>query len=238
MRVMSLNLALREDVDRVVGAIRAIGGETADVIALQEVVERPGQPSVAHRIGEALGLEAVYQPGFALGDGRWSGQATLSRLPIVDSRALTLKRFNLAFRTRERTALAVSVETPAGPLRTYNVHLDTRINGGDRIDQVADVIEDIHTARGPALIAGDFNTNDHLWLFHTIPLPFLGRQGSGLERYMARHGLLSAFQGGPTHDTLRMRLDWMFLRGVRATARAIHPMDISDHHALMVSITQ
>ena len=70
-----------------------------------------------------------------------------------------------------------------------------------------------------------------------LQLPFLGRQGSSLERYMARHGLRSAFERGATHDTLRMRLDWMFLKDMRATARAIHPTNVSDHHALLVLLT-
>jgi endonuclease/exonuclease/phosphatase family metal-dependent hydrolase len=237
LTVMSLNLALRDDVHGIVEAIRAIGGDKADILVLQEVVEAPGTPRVADGIAAQLGFEAVFRPGFSVGGGRSAGLATLSRLPILDARVLDLKRFSLAFRSRERTALAVTLETPSGPLRTYNVHLDTRINGGDRVDQIADVIQDIDGGPGRAIVAGDFNTNDHLWLFHTIPLPFLGRQGSGLERYMARHGLLSAFQHGATHDALRMRLDWMFLKGMRATDRSIHPTNISDHHALKATLT-
>lgn len=238
LTVLSLNLALLEDIDTIVEGLRAIGGDTADVLVLQEVIEAPGQTSVAHQVAASLGVEAVFRPSFKLDDGRTVGQATLSRLPITDARVLSLKKFSLGFRSRERTALAVTVDTPAGPLRTYNVHLDTRINGGDRIDQVSGIIEDIDSTPGAALIAGDFNTNEHLWLFHTIPMPFLGRQSNGLERYMARHGFRSAFENGATHDTLRMRLDWMFLKGMNATARAIHPMAISDHHALMVSVAR
>ena len=236
LQVMSLNLAMREDVGEIVDGIRALGGDTADVMVLQEVIEVPGNPRVADRIAAELGFDVVYRPGFAIGDGRSVGLATLSRFPILEARVLDLKRFALTFRSRERTALAVTLDTPSGPLRTYNVHLDTRINGGDRVDQIADVIQDIDAGPGRAIVAGDFNTNDHLWLFHTIPVPFLGRQGSGLERYMARHGLLSAFENGATHDALRMRLDWMFLKGLRATSRSIQPTRISDHHALIASL--
>ena len=237
LTVMSLNLAMQDDVDRLVAGIRLAGGDAADILVLQEVVQKKDEPSVAERIAAELGLEAVFRPSFKIGDDRSIGLATLSRFPIVDARPLPLKKFSLGYRSRERTALRVTLDTPAGPLRTYNVHLDTRINGGDRVDQVADIIQDIDTAPGGALVAGDFNTNENLWLLHTIPLPFLGRQGSSLEHYMARHGLRSAFDGGATHDTLRMRLDWMFLKDMRATARAIHPTKVSDHHALLVSLT-
>jgi len=234
--VMSLNLAMQDDVDRLVEGIRLVGGDTADVLVFQEVLQVGDQPSVAERIAAELGLQAAFRRSFAIGGDRSVGLATLSRFPIVDARALPLKKFSLLYRSRERTALRVTLDTPAGPLRTYNVHLDTRINGGDRVDQVSGIIEDIDNAPGGALVAGDFNTNDNLWLLHTIPLPFLGRQGSSLEHYMARHGLRSAFDRGPTHDTLRMRLDWMFLKDMQATARAIHPTKVSDHHALLVSL--
>lgn len=234
--VMSLNLAMQDDVEGLVAGIRLAGGDTADVLVLQEVLQTGDQPSIADRIAAELGLHAAFRPSFSLGGDRAIGLATLSRFPIVDARALPLKKFSLLYRSRERTALRVTLDTPAGPLRTYNVHLDTRINGGDRVDQVAAIIEDIDRAPGGALVAGDFNTNDNLWLLHTIPLPFLGRQGSSLEHYMARHGLRSAFDGGATHDMLRMRLDWMFLKDMQATARAIHPTKVSDHHALLVSL--
>jgi len=236
LTVVSLNLEMREDVARILDGIRGVGADRADVLLLQEVVQAEGARSVGDQIAEALGLEAAYQPSFRIEGNRYVGLATLSRFPITQSRALPLKRFSLMFRSRERSALAVTLETPAGPFNTYNVHLDTRINGGDRVDQVADIVKDMEAVPGRALVAGDFNTNEYLWVFHTIPLPFLGRQGSGLERYMAKHGLRSAFERGSTHDTLRMRLDWIFLRDLQPTARAIHPMDISDHHALVVTM--
>ena len=70
----------------------------------------------------------------------------------------------------------------------------------------------------PLIIAGDFNTYEHYWLLHAIPLPFLGRQGTALERDMAQHGLVSALARGATHDAPSMRLDRVFLRGLEPTA--------------------
>jgi endonuclease/exonuclease/phosphatase family metal-dependent hydrolase len=238
LTVLSLNLAMRDDVEGIVDGIRGIGGDAADILVFQEVVKKGDGADVAQKVADALGggFTAVYRPGFTEGPGRVVGLGIVSRFPIVDARVLPLKRFGLMFHSRERTALAATVETPAGPLRTYNVHLDTRINVGDRVDQIGDVIRDLNASSGRAIIAGDFTTNDQFWLFHAIPLPFLGRQQNGVERYMSQHGLISAFPGGSTHDALRMRLDWMFLKGLRPTRRAIHPMTISDHHALLASL--
>ncbi|MDH4065064.1 MAG: hypothetical protein OEW19_11740 [Acidobacteriota bacterium] len=50
-------------------------------------------------------------------------------------------------------------------------------------------------------------------------------------------GFRSVFERGrPTHDTLRMQLDWVFLRGLQALAASIEPVRMSDHHALIVSL--
>lgn len=236
LTVLSLNLAMREDVYRIAAEVTDIGADAADVMLLQEVVARPGEPSVAHRLGEQFGMHAVFEPSFTRADGVVVGLATLGRYPVQESRVLPLKRFELSFRSRERVALAVRMGTEAGPLTTYNVHLDTRINSGDRVDQVSGVVTDAAQHDGTVVIAGDFNTNGNYWLFHTLPLPFIGRQGKGLERYMADHGLTSAFTDGSTHDALRMRLDWVFLKGREVSARAIHPVEFSDHHALVVSM--
>lgn len=249
LTLLSLNLAMREDVPRLITGLRRIGGDKADLLVLQEVVARTGAVSVAEQLADALGFAAVFRPAFTMRDGRTVGLATLSRRPFVDTRVLALRHHTLAFRSRTRVALAVTLVGRPGPIHLYNVHLDTRINAGDRLAQVEGVIEDttrVAHARAidggtngtavPLIIAGDFNTNEHHWLLHAIPLPFLGRQGAALERYMAQHGLVSALARGATHDVLGMRLDWVFLRGLEPVSGSIHPLDVSDHHAVTVTM--
>ena len=236
VEVVSLNLAMREDAVEVAAALASIGAADADVLLLQEVVADPDGMGVATALASSLGLSVRYRPSFALDDGRMVGLATLSRFPIVETRTIRLTRFDLRVRTRDRIALAVTLATPDGPVAAYNVHLDTRLNLGDRLEQISPVIADLTGAAGPAIVAGDFNTNPHRWLFRLIPLPFLGRQGGGVERFMAARGLTSAFDDGATHDLLGMRLDWVFLKALTPTTAAIVPTDLSDHHALLVSL--
>jgi len=236
LTVVSLNLALREDVDVIVSELDTAGALGADVLLLQEVPAREGRPDVATTLAGRLGLQAAYREAFRLDDDRAFGQATLSRYPIVDTRVIELKQFDFTFRDKHRMALSATLATPNGLVRTYNMHLDTRINLPDRLEQIAPVVEDVSAADGPVIIGGDFNTNNHRWFFHTIPLPWLHRQGRGLERYMATLGFESAFDGTPTHDALRMRLDWVFLKGLHAATASIRPLDMSDHHALVVSV--
>jgi endonuclease/exonuclease/phosphatase family metal-dependent hydrolase len=238
LTLVSLNLALREDVDRIVSELEAIGADRADVLLLQEVARREDRPDVATALAARLGLHAAFCQAYRLGDGLVFGQATLSRHPIDDARALELKQFAFAFRDTDRMALAATLHTPGGRVRTYNVHLDTRINLSQRLEQIDAVVGDIGSTGDPVVVGGDFNTNNHRWLFHTIPLPFLHRQGRGLERFMQTIGFQSAFDGAPTHDALRMRLDWVFLRGLRASVASVHPVEMSDHHALVVTLVR
>jgi len=234
--VVSLNTALREDIDRIVTELDTAGVLDADVMLFQEVLQRDDDIDVASQLAERLGLHAVYREAFRLDEHRAFGQATLSRYPIADARVVELEQFDFAIRDKHRMALAVTLAAPAGRLRTYNMHLDTRINLSDRLRQIAPVVEEAASETGPVIIGGDFNTNNHRWFFHTIPLPWMHRQGRGLERYMETLGFESAFDGKPTHDALRMRLDWMFLRGLHPAAASIHPLEMSDHHALVVSV--
>ncbi|MBP1606087.1 MAG: endonuclease/exonuclease/phosphatase [Acidobacteria bacterium] len=238
LTVVSLNLAMREDVDRIVSELTAVGTtDVADLILLQEVVQRERSPSVARQLGERLGLDSMYREAFLLDNRRSVGLAILSRYRWHDVRVLGLRRFDLVFRNRDRIALVATVDTPGGRVQVYNVHLDSRINLDQRIEQVTGVAGDVGSFDGPAIIGGDFNTNDNHWLFHTIPLPFIERQASGLQQFMEGRGFRSAFSGSrPTHDALGMQLDWVFTRGFDTLAASIHPVDVSDHHALMVSL--
>jgi endonuclease/exonuclease/phosphatase family metal-dependent hydrolase len=237
LTVLSLNLAMREDADRIVAELMEIGAERADLLLLQEVVQRQPRPDVARQLAERLGLESVYRPAFTLGKEKSVGVALISRYPWRDLRVLDLKPIGLGFRSRQRIALSAIIDTPDGPVRVYNLHLDTRINLEQRLEQIAVVAREAEAADGPTLVGGDFNTNNNHWLFHTIPVPFLGRQSAGLQRFMEASGFRSAFAlGRPTHDVLRMQLDWLFLRGLHASSASIQPVQMSDHHALLASL--
>lgn len=238
LTVVSLNLAMREDVDQIAAELSTKQlVRDADVVLFQEVIARDGAPDVGSRLAEAFGLHSVFRPAIALGSHRQMGLAILTRDEPGDLRVLQLKHFDLSFRSRQRIALGVTIETPSGPIRVYNLHLDTRINVADRIEQLSAVIDELDTDDTPVIIGGDFNSNDNWWLFHTIPLPVAWYQREGLLRYMRSRGFSSAIPGwAATHDAFGMQLDWIFLRGLEARWSFIKPMALSDHHALVASI--
>ena len=235
--MLSLNLAMREDVDLIAEELTRLGIGQADLLLLQEVVRRGEGVDVAGQLAVRLGLGSSYRAAFTLDGGKAVGLAILSRFPSRDLQVIDLKPISLRFRSRTRIALGATVETPSGPVRVYNLHLDTRINLAQRLAQLDAVTREVDAFPGPTLVGGDFNTNNNHWLFNTLPLPFLARQGAGVQRFMAENGFRSVFAlGRPTHDVLRMQLDWLFLRGLHASITSITPVALSDHHALLASL--
>ncbi len=233
--VLSVNLHEVEDSNLILGNLRQAGDlDRADLILLQEVI-RPGRdrPGVADRMAESLGMQVFFAPAFGWHKGSVQGLAILSRYPILERHVISLPEFNLRWRSRHRIALGALVETPAGRIYVYNVHLDTRLNLDQRLLQLRPVVAEASRAEGPVLVGGDFNTNPFGWFQHTIPLLFGPGQPVGVQQYMNGLGFKSAFpRKTVTSRWLRMQLDWIFLRGLRVESAADRPMKFSDHYAI------
>ncbi len=193
MRFVSYNIQYGNGKDGRVDLAR-IAGEIgdADVIALQEVVRRPtdeggytDQPAAfADLFPEHYW---VYGAGIdihcASGDGprdnrrRQFGNMLLSKTPILSTRNHLLpKHGTINVLSIQRQVVEGVVETPAGTLRVYNVHLGHSSNA-ERYEQCERLLEIIAASRteggvrsGPdqdpalapplpdaALLLGDFN---------------------------------------------------------------------------------
>lgn len=232
---LSLNLHGTRDGHAILTALRQAGGfERADVMLFQEVVRpRQGGGGAVDDVARVLGMQIAFAPGFVLRRGEEEGLAVLSRYPIVQSRVIALQHNDLLWKSRRRVALAVTVETPAGQLRVYNLHLDTRVNLRARLEQLRPVAEEAASAPGPVLVGGDLNTNPYRWVGHTLPVVVARDQGAGVLRYMNTLGYASVFpRKTPTSRWFRMQLDWLFLRNLEGGPVAVQPISFSDHHAL------
>lgn len=119
-------------------------------------------------------------------------------------------------------------------MRVYNVHLDTRINAGERIQQLSAVIEHSGDSEGTVVVGGDLNTNNFLWLRRVIPIPFVGRQVKRVTRYMAKHDFTSPFESFErgTHELFDLKLEWIFARGAEFLDAEIEIVGFSDHHLI------
>jgi len=141
------------------------------------------------------------------------------------------------FHTRRRIALVQTVETPFGEVLLFNLHLDTRINPERRLEQLAAVLDASRSETRPVVIGGDFNTGDYGWVNHVIPVPKKGAQTGAVIERMAESGLETPFRDmGPTHDSLGLRLDWVFLKGLKSFNAGIEEIEFSDHHAIWTEI--
>ncbi len=203
---------------------------SADVYLFQEVMQKPGKPSVAAAAVEKLGYFTAFNasPGFID-----QGLAIASMYPLSDVSITPLKNFDLRFHSRNRFAIAATMNTPWGAVRIWNVHLDTRINTDGRLNQLQPVMDAAALYMGPKLIGGDFNTNEYYWVGNVFPIPFVQNQGPAVRSSMNRFGFETPFADGvTTHPLLHSHLDWIFLSKLKALNASVEPASFSDHNAV------
>lgn len=237
-RIASFNLYMPSTPEELATRYEAVRAERdlsqVDVWLLQEIetVDR-GTINAARWLAEQLGLYWAFAPTRGTGDDDLHGLAILSRYPIRDLERLWLPRFDLAWNSRDRAALAATIEFPFGDVRVYNVHLDTKLNFEERAVQLRPVLRQARLYPS-AIVGGDFNTNAFIWIARAFPFG-LDRQARRLDALMADHGFDAplADEGGTA--TLGLRLDAIYVRGLDTRAAAVHAeRGESDHRPVSV----
>ncbi len=236
LMVVSLNMYEATDVDAILAEFRASEAlRTADILLLQEVVQRRNEPqnSIAHKLAAALNFYYVFAPVAPRQEGTERGIAILSRYELRDPLMVPLPTFNLVFRSRCRVALVSTVDTALGSIRVANVHLDNRLNTPEKLEQLAPVLDAAAGHKGGAMIGGDFNTGDFFWVSHVVPLPYAQKQSAAVKEAMARAGFSTPFEASAaTYDLFGLRLDWIYAKHLRTLGAGIQPIKFSDHHAI------
>jgi endonuclease/exonuclease/phosphatase family metal-dependent hydrolase len=235
LRVVTFNVHLGEDVEALAAAIEGDAEVAAfDVLLVQEIEAYPGDRRAA-RLAERLGVGYVYAPARVEGEGT-HGLAILSGLELTGVQVMELPFADLGFHSRRRIALAADV----GGVRVVNVHLDTRINAGERVEQLRPAVVGLPEI---AVVAGDFNTNPFVWAGSVVPVAPASTTGAGdqaavVDDFMGELG----FAGGvdePTQQAgpLELRLDAIYVRGVAAgEAHVARGVDGSDHWPLWIDL--
>jgi endonuclease/exonuclease/phosphatase family metal-dependent hydrolase len=235
LSVVTLNMEKRKDPDRILREWRAHPDIwDSDIILMQEVAHyADARASIAQSLANEMGRYVTSAPSIA---GRnIDGLAIMSRYPLSDVEVEQLDHHSMVFHTRNRIMIAATVNAPLGPLRVYNVHLDSRINAQARLRQIAPIIKEAGQWDGPRLIGGDFNTNYFRWVGNVVPIGF-SSQASVIERAMLAEGFKTPLvKSGPTHDDFGFHLDWIYTRDLETFGTAIEPMKFSDHHAVLVN---
>jgi endonuclease/exonuclease/phosphatase family metal-dependent hydrolase len=236
LSVVSLNMARESDISKVLAGLDlAPRLRQADVFLLQEVRNEDDKPSIAEQMAQRLGYTAAFSPA---AQGVYDqGLAIVSRYPLEEVRTKRLKYCDLRFHCRMRFALSADVVSPNGRVRVWNAHLDTRINAGERLEQLQPVIDEAAAHQGPVVIGGDFNTNELRWLGNVVPFPGGPKHGQTIYRAMVERGLESPFNGRlVTFPALRKHLDWIFVRDLKPVLASVEPVSFSDHHALWTRV--
>lgn len=142
----------RVDLDRVAGVVAPFA---PDILALQEVDvnrARSGGIDQAHQLAERLGMTARFAMTVERGSEHY-GIATLTRLPILDSRQVCLPRRELR---EPRCALVTRLAWRDLELDMINTHLSTQLR--ERGTQLAALLSALDLDRAAeVIIAGDFN---------------------------------------------------------------------------------
>lgn len=252
IRVISWNINRGQQLD---GVIEFLRRTPADLILLQETdvnARRTQYRNVAREIAQALRMDYVFGCEFEeLTQGNHSspayhGQATLSRLPFLQSRILRFRRQSGFWRPRwyipkihllqrrlgARMALISHISWSKTQLILYNVHLESRGNDALRCSQLAEILQDMqrYESAVPIIVAGDFNFD-------------LSQQPAA--SLLAVSPLDSPLQSGTVRPTTtRSRLgrartiDWILLRGPFAGVGAeLHDFVLaSDHYPVSLTL--
>lgn len=155
------------DLERIAAELRAWD---ADVVLLQEVDrgrERSGFAAQARWLGRALDLESAYGATRRLRPGA-TGNAVLSRFPIVASRSRVLPRPPGLFR---RGLLQVTLDVGGREIDVMSTHLD-HVSPAARRAQAAAVAGVVRRSQRPVILGGDLNAEPGL-----PPLNVLARAG-------------------------------------------------------------
>ncbi len=241
LKIVSYNIRWRsgdelQEIIRLLKADAEIGG--AGLIGLQEVDRnrtRSDRTNTARRIAEALNMNYVWAapplPPRKGEDAREkedreeeTGVAILSPYPLADVTRIVLPHEGPG--GRRRAAVGATVNIGGALTRVYSVHAETRVSSDVRTEQLRAVLDDLarYDKEMPAVVLGDFNSwqpdskRDLIQLFAAADFATPFPPGQATYR----------------HRFVKMRLDWIWLRGF-APANSFgiaRRIEISDHYPL------
>lgn len=155
LRVVSFNIKFAEKLGQALDVLRQSPLACADVIVLQEM-NLAGTEAIAC----SLGMGFIYYPAAIHPSGnRQFGVALLSPWPIVEDEKVVLPCLSEGDAALKVSPVA-TVRVRGVPVRFANVHLQTKLSGGERRAQLETVLARISPTPRPTVIAGDFNTGD------------------------------------------------------------------------------
>jgi endonuclease/exonuclease/phosphatase family metal-dependent hydrolase len=239
IKIVSYNMRWRggDDLRALVEALRRdaeIGG--ASVIGLQEADrrrKRSGNVNTAKFIADELGMSYAWAAPPRPKDDKETedetGVAILSIYPLADVERIVLPHAGPGGRRRVALGATVRLDKTRS-VRVYTIHAETRIAIAKKTEQWRVVLDSLRAKHPPetrAVVLGDFNT-------------IKGKDVRAARRLFAEAQFSTPFPDDKsTWKTLfvKLKLDWLWLRGLEATAHGIaRHIKFSDHWPLWVKV--
>jgi endonuclease/exonuclease/phosphatase family metal-dependent hydrolase len=238
IKVISYNIRWRsgDDLKKLIKLLQEdaeIGG--ASILALQEVdrhKKRTGHNNTVKIIADALGMYYVWAapPSVKPTDEEETGVAILSVYPLSDVRRIVLP--HPGPNRRRRVALGATVELHDRRWRVYSAHAETRIKIGKKLEQFKAVLDDLgqFPTDMPAIVMGDLNTWE----------PYADGK---VTKLFSQAGMKTPFGDQSTFKRkvmfvpIKLKLDWVWLRGLEAVSFGIdREIEVSDHWPLWTNV--
>lgn len=239
IKVVSYNIRWRggEELDQLIKLLKqdsAIAG--ASIVGLQEVdrnKQRTAKLNTLKLMAEKLGRYYAWAaPPTAKAElEEETGVAILSIYPLTDVRRIVLPHPGPG--RRRRVAIGATVDAGGMPLRVYSVHSENRMAVGKKLEQTKAVLEDLanYPKHMRAIILGDLNTwesdavkkTSELFVSENFTTPFANGKSTFLQTILV--------------IPIKLKLDWIWLRGLEATSYGIDKqIGLSDHWPLWVVV--
>ena len=204
------------------------------VIALQEVdrsKQRTDKTNNARALAEQLGMDYAWAapplPQSSKEKEEETGVELLSLYPLRDVTRLVLPHAGPG--GRWRVALGATIRIGNVALRVYSVHAETRIPLEQKLDQYRAVLNDLarFPKSMPAIVMGDFNS----WEPATVTSVRKMFTGADFTTPFADDD--STFKRNAVLFDIDLKLDWIWLRGLKSTNSLIdRSITVSDHFPL------
>ncbi len=246
VRVVTWNIERGTELDKILAGMTA---HPAELLLLQEVdwnASRSGERDIAEELARRLGLNGAYAIEFEElsqehGQPAYIGQATLTRLPVINSRVLRFERQSGFWKPRSwipssvplmqrrrgnRIALITELMLGGRLLVVYNAHLESRSAGPIQEHQLDEMLSDSerYPPQTAILLGGDLNTKylPSIFLHKLEAAGFHSALGERIER---------------THR-IAMSLDWLFAKGSVGIADGEVRRDVkgSDHYPVYATL--
>ena len=206
-----------------------IGG--AAFLGLQETDRRKKRSAYTNTpklIADELGMHYAWAapPTAKPNEEEETGAAVLSVFPLSDVRRIVLPHPGPG--KRRRVAVGATLKISDTSVRIYSVHSETRIDVDKKLEQMKAVLDDLKTfpENMPAIVLGDLNT----WEPSAVRKTF---------KFFQQAGFQTPFDDDATFCRkivlfdLKLKLDWIWLRGITAVNSGIdRDIKISDHWPL------